>query len=129
MPARGKRCAPRVKCLIQSDCTIRQRFDLIEFIYPHRPYANSRSAKFAKRDWIQSWLISVKIKQAGSQATRSERLFFKTGAPVMSGAFERIWADTPCRRPIQTVAFLSFRIVHHRRNLDAFVRRHGRDPP
>jgi hypothetical protein len=115
--------------LIQSDCTIRQRFDLIEFIYPLRRYANSRSAKFAKRDWIQNWLISAKIKQAGSQAIRSEMLFFQTGAPVMNGAFERIWADTPCRRPIQIVAFLSFRIVHHRRNLNAFVRRYDRDPP
>jgi hypothetical protein len=54
---------------------------------------------------------------------------FQTGVPVMRDAFERIWADTPCRRPIQIVAFLSFRIVHHRRNLNAFVRRHGRDPP
>jgi hypothetical protein len=53
---------------------------------------------------------------------------FQTGAPVVSGAFERIWADTPCRRPIQAVAFLSFRIVHHRRNLNAFVRRYERNP-
>jgi hypothetical protein len=45
-------------------------------------------------------------------------VIFQTGSPVMSGAFERIWADTPCRRPIQTIAFLSFRIVHHRRNLN-----------
>jgi hypothetical protein len=47
-----------------------------------------------------------------------EELFFKSGAPVMSGVFERIWADTPCRRPIQVVAFLSFRIVHHRPDLN-----------
>jgi hypothetical protein len=53
---------------------------------------------------------------------------FQTGAPDMSGAFERIWADTPCRRPIQAVAFLSFRIVHHRRDLNAFVRRHDCNP-
>jgi len=62
----------------------------------------------------------VKTKQAGSQEIRSERLFFKSGAPAISAAFERIWADTPCRRPIQAVAFLSFRIVHDRRNLNAF---------
>lgn len=36
-----------LECLVQSRCTIRQRFDLIEFIYPCRRYANSRSAKFA----------------------------------------------------------------------------------
>jgi hypothetical protein len=32
----------------------------------------------------------MKTKQARSQAIRSERLFFKSGAPVMSAAFERI---------------------------------------
>jgi hypothetical protein len=52
-------------------CTIRQRFDLIEFIYPRRRYANSRSDKFAKSNWIQGWPISVKIKQLESQSSRS----------------------------------------------------------
>jgi len=47
-------------------------------------------------------------------------LFFKSGAPVAQLAFERIWADTPCRPPIQSIAFLSFRIVHYRRDMNVF---------
>src|SRR5262249_836296 len=84
-----------MKSLIQAGCTMRQRIDLIEFIYSCRRYANSRSAKFAKRDWIQGWPISMKIKQLGSQSVRSKRAFFKSGDPVARLAFERIWADTP----------------------------------
>jgi hypothetical protein len=122
-----------MKSLIQSGCTIRQRFDLIEFIYSCRRYANSRSAKFAKRDWIQGWPISMKIKQLGSQSICSKRAFFKSGVPVARLAVGRIWADTPCRRPIQSIAFLSFRIVHHRRDINVFclpfVSTGGRDSP
>jgi hypothetical protein len=55
---------------------------------------------------------------SGKPGDLLEENIFQTDAQVMIDAFERIWADTPCRRAIQIVAFLSFRIVHHRRNLE-----------
>jgi hypothetical protein len=61
----------------------------------------------------------VKIKQAGSHLIRLENLLFKT-AQVIDGFFRRIRADTSWRRPIQAIAFLSFRVVHHSGDADAF---------
>jgi hypothetical protein len=37
----------------------------------------------------------VKIKQAESQSSRSEKLFFMSGSDLRADAIERICADTP----------------------------------